>query len=238
MTLKFNPFTKKLDYFLHQGIASYKFTGWKELADMTNPGDGNFYFNYYDGMYAVMSLTNSHGHYMGENLMMIYFALEYYDCILYYHGKTNSDQYIGSIIIPDEDWIEITEGEGDDEIVVAYAVPIWPVFFPMMYDAEEDEYVIDEFPENDEVLMSIDLAFNQDYLGGMAGQDPDSVYIYGGDISSVNLYGGEDKKWTLPRKTTTGDPSSPIENQIYVNTFDKLVRIYLDSTWRTLLDYS
>jgi hypothetical protein len=41
----------------------------------------------------------------------------------------------------------------------------------------------------------------------------------------------------LPVKTTTGDPSSPAEGQVYVNTFDNKVRVYADSAWRDLVTW-
>ncbi len=46
------------------------------------------------------------------------------------------------------------------------------------------------------------------------------------DLSAANL--------VLPVKTTTGDPASPAEGQIYVNTQDNKVRVYADSAWRDL----
>lgn len=38
----------------------------------------------------------------------------------------------------------------------------------------------------------------------------------------------------LPVKTTTGDPGSPVEGQVYVNTSDNKARVYADSAWRDL----
>ena len=38
----------------------------------------------------------------------------------------------------------------------------------------------------------------------------------------------------LPVKSTTGDPASPFEGQIYVNTQDNKVRVYADGAWRDL----
>jgi hypothetical protein len=66
-----------------------------------------------------------------------------------------------------------------------------------------------------------------------------------GDFSvksgQVNVYGDLDvsQKVTmgtlvLPVKSTTGDPASPIEGQIYVNTNDNKVRVYADGAWRDL----
>jgi hypothetical protein len=57
----------------------------------------------------------------------------------------------------------------------------------------------------------------------------------------VNVYGdlAVSQKVTmatlvLPVKTTTGDPASPVEGQIYVNTYDNKVRVYADGAWRNL----
>ena len=38
----------------------------------------------------------------------------------------------------------------------------------------------------------------------------------------------------LPVKTTTGDPSSPVNGDMYVNTFDNTVRVFADAAWRDL----
>ncbi len=35
-------------------------------------------------------------------------------------------------------------------------------------------------------------------------------------------------------KTDTGDPASPVEGLIYVNTSDNKVRVYADAAWRDL----
>lgn len=57
----------------------------------------------------------------------------------------------------------------------------------------------------------------------------------------VNVYGDLDVTDTvtmgtlvLPVKTTTGDPASPVEGQIYVNTYDNRVSVYADGAWRDL----
>lgn len=39
-------------------------------------------------------------------------------------------------------------------------------------------------------------------------------------------------------KTTTGDPSSPGEGDIYVNTADNKVRVYADGAWRDLATWT
>ncbi len=39
----------------------------------------------------------------------------------------------------------------------------------------------------------------------------------------------------VPIKTTTGDPSSAIEGDMYLNTLDNKLRIYADATWRDVL---
>jgi hypothetical protein len=60
-------------------------------------------------------------------------------------------------------------------------------------------------------------------------------------MKQVNVYGDLDVTDTvtmgtlvLPVKTTTGDPASPVEGQIYVNTSDNKVRVYADGAWRDL----
>jgi parallel beta-helix repeat protein len=38
----------------------------------------------------------------------------------------------------------------------------------------------------------------------------------------------------LPVKTTHGDPAEPVDGLLYLNTFDKMLRVYADGDWRTL----
>ncbi len=42
---------------------------------------------------------------------------------------------------------------------------------------------------------------------------------------------------TLPVKTDTGDPSSPQEGDIYVNTSDNVLRLFADAAWRTVFSW-
>lgn len=55
--------------------------------------------------------------------------------------------------------------------------------------------------------------------------DPQRNFVFGTD-DGLGL--------VLPVKTTTGNPSSPSEGQIYVNTFDNAVRVFADAAWRDL----
>jgi hypothetical protein len=41
----------------------------------------------------------------------------------------------------------------------------------------------------------------------------------------------------IPVKTDTGDPSSPVEGQMYVNTQDNKIRVYADAAWRDLVTW-
>lgn len=38
-------------------------------------------------------------------------------------------------------------------------------------------------------------------------------------------------------KATTGDPGSPSEGQLTINTYDNVIKIYADSAWRTLASW-
>lgn len=51
----------------------------------------------------------------------------------------------------------------------------------------------------------------------------DGRFIFGGAVGIV-----------LPVKTDTGDPSTPAEGQLYVNTSDNTVRVFADAAWRDL----
>jgi len=41
----------------------------------------------------------------------------------------------------------------------------------------------------------------------------------------------------LPVKTDTGDPASPSEGQEYVNTFDRVKRLYANGAWHTVASW-
>jgi hypothetical protein len=58
-----------------------------------------------------------------------------------------------------------------------------------------------------------------------------------GDTMTGDLYLSGTTFFGLPVKTTTGDPASPAEGYIYVNTFDNKVRLYADATWRDVLSW-
>ena len=53
-----------------------------------------------------------------------------------------------------------------------------------------------------------------------------------GDYVAINF--STIPKFLIPVKTTTGDPASPDEGQLYVNTFDNKVRCYAGGAWRDL----
>jgi hypothetical protein len=38
----------------------------------------------------------------------------------------------------------------------------------------------------------------------------------------------------LPVKTTSSDPTDPVDGLLYLNTADKKLRVYADGAWRTL----
>lgn len=58
------------------------------------------------------------------------------------------------------------------------------------------------------------------------------LYVKGNAEFDGTVY--MDGNLILPVKTDTGDPSSPVEGQIYVNTSDNKVRVYADASWRDL----
>jgi len=237
MALKLNPTTGKLDYHSHAGVLSYTFGGWTaENPPVTDPGVGKFVLND-DGVdyQLVINITDKNGRDLLFLLMMLFFlGWDFiYDIWFWFHSKRDPKLYYGLWMFL-EDIEAIEDGEGN---LLAFIIPMALMFSSVTYDPESDEFTMLEIPVNDEVLLSMDFAFNPEYYGSMAEQDSDDVYISGGNIGAVNLWGGCEDIWTLPAKETTGDPTE-YDRRIYVNTYDKLVRIYLDGSWRTLLDFS
>ena len=43
--------------------------------------------------------------------------------------------------------------------------------------------------------------------------------------------------FVLPVRTSTGDPASPFEGQMYVNTADNALRVYADGAWRDVISW-
>ena len=127
MALKFNPFTSKLDYFLHNGVASYKFLGWRELADPTDPGIGCMYLNEPD-MYThqlIISSTDKYGNDVGYLLYDLAMFSEIYHVWLFFHSKRNPTIW-NALLLYDFAPIEI-----DDE-VVAFAIDLSFFYFCSM----------------------------------------------------------------------------------------------------------
>ena len=212
MAYKFNPFSQKLDYYSHAGILSYKFLGWTaEAPAVTDPGIGNFVFNDSGLSYElVINTTDKNGRDLGFVLMMLFMIGfgDIYDVWFWIHSKRDPKLYYGLWMFVDEiDTIE--DGEGN---VLAWIIPMYPFFLSTTYDAELDDYTFFDIPVNDEVLLSMDFAFNPDYIGTMGTQDSDAVSISGGTISTpVNIYRAEgtpvvDPGWT---SSSTIDMNAP-----------------------------
>ena len=72
---------------------------------------------------------------------------------------------------------------------------------------------------------------------------PYAIYINDGSFTVDENYNlvttGKGTFGTLiiPTKATTGDPASPVEGQIYTNTFDNKLRIYTDGAWRNIITW-
>lgn len=221
----------------HGGIASYTYVG--NLGDaIVDPGVGNCGITSegddFFGMQLVISVTDKNGMDVAWPIEMMFFEfglLEYHNVFIYIHSKSDPKCYMGFYVF---DIDAITD---DDDDLVGIVFNVYPAMMSVTYDAETDEYTSVAIPNNDEVIMSWDFAFNPEYIGTMGTQDSDSVGISGGTISGTNLYSPPILE--LPVKEDTGDPAWPNIGRIYINSFDKLVRIYVaDDDWRTLLDFS
>ncbi len=91
------------------------------------------------------------------------------------------------------------------------------------YNAASEDTEIGRF------IMAADGDWIVRTFGGTTGT-VDSIKIVK-ETGSVALGGTYVK---LPVKGTTGDPSSPADGWMYVNTSDNKVRVYADSAWRDL----
>ena len=204
MALKFNPFTKNLDYHTHAGILSYTYLGLTaENPPVTDPGAGKFVFNDDGADYQlIISTTDKNGRDLGYVLMMLFMLGfgEIYDVWFWLHSKRDPKLYYGlRILIDDIDAIE--DGEGN---VLAWILTMVPFFISTTYDEELDDYVYLDIPVNDEVLLSMDFAFNPDYIGTMGTQDSDEVSITGGTISMpVNIHRPDGTPAVNPGWTTS-----------------------------------
>ena len=233
MALKINPITGKLDYFLHHGIASYNFLGWKDLADPTAPAVGGMYFNVPD-MYTyqlILNPTDKYGNDVGYLLYDLAMYFEIYHVWFFIHSKRNPTVWTARLL-DDFDAIIV-----DDE-PVAYAIDIYPFYLnSMKYNEEEAESEPTEFVTNEEVLISLEFAFNPGYIGTIGTQDYNAVSISGGSISTTSIY--SPSLLELPVKVDTGDPAgTPNNGRIYINAYDKKVRLYIGDVWKTIFDFA
>jgi hypothetical protein len=96
--------------------------------------------------------------------------------------------------------------------------------------AQVTEFADNTFNIHDEADDSKVLKFS---VGGISPTTDRTVTVP--DASGTLEYTGHQHPLLiLPIKATTGDPGSPSEGQIYVNTFDNKVRVYADAAWRDL----
>ncbi len=204
MGLKFNPLSGKLDYYVHGGILSYTSLGLTaENPPVTDPGAGNFVLND-DGVdyQLVISTTDKKGRDLGFVLMMLWMiGWDWvYDIWFWVHSKRDPTLHYGMWMFLDE----IDTIEDEDDNILAWIIPMYPIFASTTYDAEEDDYTLLSIPVNDEVILSMDFAFNPDYIGTMGTQDSDAVSISGGTISTpVDIYRAEGAPVVNPGWTTS-----------------------------------
>lgn len=79
------------------------------------------------------------------------------------------------------------------------------------------------------VQMRLTYTDNSVYTDFQTASDGDLAITPTGDrVHSNSTF------FKLPVKATTGDPSSPEDGDVYVNTFDNKARLYADGAWRDL----
>ena len=226
---KFNPITSKLDHVenFNQGMGVWEFSGWTDDAADADPGTGKAIFDDTDGDYTLLiSYTDKNGYDFYMNFFSLYLAgASYYDFFINLRSKSNPTKWIKLFVLD----------------VADPGVPLrWKISVGVMaittYE-EDGAYPTVEFDAGEDITLSIDLAFNPDYIGTLGTQDSDDVSITGGSIGSVTA-AFTNGKLLLPVKETTGDPASPIIGQIYWNTNDKLIRGYDGVAWHTIFDHS
>lgn len=93
----------------------------------------------------------------------------------------------------------------------------------------------------DQVNYSFDLG-EQDTGFFHPADDTLATAIAGTEVSRVtatrtDFNRGGHSFITLPVKTSTGDPSSPQEGDMYANTTDNVLRLYVDAAWVTVASW-
>ncbi len=102
---------------------------------------------------------------------------------------------------------------------------------------------------SDGTFHTTNLGSESDLVLGMGTNSDDGIFSPGDGELAVTIGGSEMWNTTatrvdfdtgtlsfmrIPVKTTTGDPSSPADGDMYVNTSDNTVRVFADSAWRDL----
>ena len=80
--------------------------------------------------------------------------------------------------------------------------------------------------------LDLDIGFNFDHLiQWLASQ---AITLNDAHVSGTLI---ADPLFRLPVKTTTGNPASPSEGDLYVNTFDNALRLFADAAWRDVVTW-
>jgi len=180
MGLKLNPITGKLDQVenFNQGLGVWEFAGWTEGAADADPGVGKVIFD--DGGLAgytlLISYTDKNGYDFYANFFILYggFA-DYYDYFIEFRSKSNPSKFL-------KFFLNDVDEPGADAWWKLSGTGIAGTLY-----VEEGDYVSVDFEEGEDVTISLDMAFNPDYIGTLGKQDSDDVSITGGSISGVSL---------------------------------------------------
>ena len=168
MALRVNPTTGKLDLYapVHTGLASYKFSS-TTSNPIVDPGNGNMVFNTIgSGEGTEWALVFHHkdknGFEFGGIESFIAFVETGYDVWVFIHSKRDPAYWFGGFIYATD--TIIPEGEERSSAYILYFIP---VLGTETFDEEEDEYVSEMIPDNDEVIVSIDFAACIFTIGGV-----------------------------------------------------------------------
>lgn len=227
--LKFNPITSKLDHVenFNQGMGVWTFLGATEDAPEADPGAGNIVLDYTDGtIYLLVSYTDKNGWDFYMNFMFMYgFFSDSFSFIIELRSKSRPHV-----------WVKLLVLDADVPVgVSAYQISCFP-FGGTTYD-DGEEYSTVLFEDGEDVILTMEAAFNSDYVGTLGTQDYNDVSITGGTISAITAALTEGRL-QLPIKATTGDFNPPYGGEIYLNTYDKKIRMYDGEAWHTIFDYS
>lgn len=157
---KLNPFTCELDFYhiAHSAVATYKFLGFTTNDLPGDPGIGNMVFNTAgegtegEAYQLVLNRKDKNGFDFGLIASFFWFFTGGYDMWISINSREHPEYWMRGVILTQDTMID------EEERTLGYIIYWWPFLGSVTYDEETDEYITENIPDNDNVIISLDFS--------------------------------------------------------------------------------